>query len=353
MKKSEWENEVAVAMIDSAVPSEPRSAKASLPSRMVRLCLTLTTVLFIGLFVMLPLVNVFAQAFSKGLSGYVHTFYAASPPRGVILPIRQRLDMVRASSQARRTRSAIAMTLVVGTTAVAFNAVFGLAAAWAVGKFRFRGKTLLTSLIDLPFSVSPVVSGLIFVLLFGREGVLGNWATHLKWPDPFSIYWRGFSGHIWPLGASQELEGIIFTPLGIVLSTMFVTFPFVARALIPLMESQGIEEEQAALSLGASGWQTFRRVTLPNIRWALLYGIVLCTCRAYGEFGAVSVVSGSTDANDTMPLRVEKLWQGYNTQAAFAVASLLASLALITLLVKAAVDWRRARTVRGAGEVAS
>jgi sulfate transport system permease protein len=236
------------------------------------------------------------------------------------------------------------MTLVVGTTAVAFNALFGIAAAWAVGKFRFKGKTLLISLIDLPFSVSPVVSGLIFVLLFGREGLLGGWATHLKWPDPFSIYWRGFGAHWWPLGASQQLEGIIFTPLGIVLSTMFVTFPFVARALIPLMESQGVEEEQAALSLGATGWQTFRRVTLPNIRWALLYGVVLCTCRAYGEFGAVSVVSGNTDANDTIPLRVEKLWQGYNTQPAFALASLLASLALITLLIKATVDWRRART---------
>jgi sulfate transport system permease protein len=264
----------------------------------------------------------------------------------VTIPIRQRLEMLRASSQARSTRSAIAMTLVVGTIAVFFNAIFGLASAWAIGKFRFKARTLLISLIDLPFSVSPVVSGLIFVLLFGREGVFGNWATHLKWPDPFSIYWRGFGGHVWPLAASQEMEGIIFTPLGIVLSTMFVTFPFVARSLIPMMEAQGIEEEQAALSLGASGWQTFRRVTLPNIRWALLYGIVLCTCRAYGEFGAVSVVSGNTDANDTMPLRVEKLWQGYNTQAAFAVASLLAGLALITLLIKATVDWRRARADR-------
>jgi sulfate transport system permease protein len=269
------------------------------------------------------------------------------------MPIHEKLEMIRASSQARRTRSAIAMTLVVGTTAVAFNAVFGIAAAWAVGKFRFRGRTLLISLIDLPFSVSPVVSGLIFVLLFGREGVFGAWATQVKWPDPFSIYWRGFGGHGWPFAVAQHFQGVIFTPLGIVLSTMFVTFPFVARSLIPLMESQGIEEEQAALSLGASGWQTFGRVTLPNIRWALLYGIVLCTCRAYGEFGAVSVVSGNTDANDTMPLRVEKLWQGYNTQAAFAVASLLAGLALITLLVKCVVDWRRARASGIAEGVAS
>jgi sulfate/thiosulfate transport system permease protein len=337
-----------------AITNIPAGAKRSEVSGLLRVTrggLTLVTAAFIGLFVLLPLVNVFAQAFSKGIGGYLHTFFAAPPPHGVRMPIHQKLEMLRAASQARRTRSAIAMTLVIGTTAVAFNAIFGLAAAWAVGKFRFRGKTLLISLIDLPFSVSPVVAGLIFVLLFGREGVLGAWATHLKWPDPFSIYWRGFSSHWWPLGASQQLEGIIFTPLGIVLSTMFVTFPFVARALIPLMESQGIEEEQAALSLGATGWQTFRRVTLPNIRWALLYGIVLCTCRAYGEFGAVSVVSGNTDANDTIPLRVEKLWQGYDTQAAFALASLLASLALITLLIKATVDWRRARMSRAAESV--
>jgi sulfate transport system permease protein len=327
-------------------PSRVRHSEISALARIARGSLTLITAAFIGLFVLLPLINVFAQAFSKGVGGYVHTFFAAPPPHGVRMPIHQKLQMLRAASEARRTRSAIAMTLVVGTTTVAFNAVFGIAAAWAIGKFRFRGKTLLISLIDLPFSVSPVVAGLIFVLLFGREGVLGAWATHLIWPDPFSIYWRGFSGHWWPLGASQQLEGIIFTPLGIVLSTIFVTFPFVARALSPLMESQGIEEEQAALSLGASGWQTFRRVTLPNIRWALLYGIVLCTCRAYGEFGAVSVVSGNTDANDTIPLRVEKLWQGYDTQAAFALASLLASLALITLLIKATVDWRRARMSR-------
>ena len=335
---------MAGAMTTSAVTTSPRGPRALGAARLVRVALTTIAVLFITLFVLLPLVNVFVQAFSHGMSGYVRTFFADPPPRGVAMPIHERLDMIRASSQAKRTRSAIGMTLAVGTTAVALNAVFGIAAAWAIGKFRFRGKTLLASLIDLPFSVSPVVSGLIFVLLFGREGVFGRWATNLKWPDPFSIYWRGFTGHWWPWAAAQQLEGIIFTPLGIVLTTTFVTFPFVARALIPLMESQGIEEEQAAVSLGASGWQTFRRVTLPNIRWGLLYGIVLCTCRAYGEFGAVSVVSGNTDANDTMPLRVEKLWQGYNSQSAFALASLLAGLALSTLLIKAVVDWRRAQT---------
>jgi sulfate transport system permease protein len=339
---------MAGVLQSSVVLQEPKQAsEVSFAARVVRIILTLIAVGFIGVLVLLPLVNVFVQAFSHGGSAYVRTFFAEPPPRGVVMPVHQRMEMLKASSQARRTRSAIAMTLLVGLTAVALNTIFGIASAWAVGKFRFRGKTVLVSLIDLPFSVSPVVSGLIFVLLFGREGVFGNWATHLKWPDPFSLYWRGFTGHWWPVAAAQQQEGIIFTPLGIVLSTMFVTFPFVARSLIPLMESQGIEEEQAALSLGATGWQTFWRVTLPNIRWAVLYGTVLCTCRAFGEFGAVSVVSGNTDANDTIPLRVEKLWQGYNTQAAFAVASLLASLALVTLVIKGFVDWRRSRAQKG------
>jgi sulfate transport system permease protein len=323
-----------------------RPASHAGTGRIVPVFLTLIAVAFLALFVLVPLANVFAQAFAKGPAAYFHTFFASRPPRGVVMPIHQRIQMIRAAAQAARTRSAIAMTLLVGLTAVAFNSVFGLAAAWAIGKFRFPGRTLLISLIDLPFSVSPVVSGLIFVLLFGREGLFGNWATHFKYPDPFSIYWRGFHDHLWPLAYSSQLQGIIFSPLGIVLSTMFVTFPFVARSLTPLMESQGIDEEQAALSLGATGWQTFFRVTLPNIRWALLYGVVLCTCRAFGEFGAVSVVSGNTDANDTIPLRVEKLWQGYNNQAAFALASLLAALAAITLLIKAVVDWRKFRADR-------
>jgi sulfate transport system permease protein len=339
---------MAGSVTTTTVLQDAKASQATGAALLVRSGLTCVAIFFVAIFVLLPLVNVFAQAFSRGPAAYFHTFFASPPPAGVHMPIHEKLQILHLSAQARRTRSAIAMTLLVGLTAVALNAVFGIAAAWAIGKFRFRGKTILVSLVDLPFSVSPVVSGLIFVLLFGRTGVLGNWATHLKYPDPFSIYWRGFQGHWWPLAASQQLEGIIFTPLGIVLATTFVTFPFVARSLIPLMESQGIEEEQAALSLGATGWQTFRRVTLPNIRWALLYGIVLCTCRAFGEFGAVSVVSGNTDANDTMPLRVEKLWQGYHTQEAFAVASLLASLAVVTLLIKAGVDWRRSRLDRAA-----
>jgi sulfate/thiosulfate transport system permease protein len=326
-------------------------AKASDTSPIFSLTRSLLVIVafsFIALFIVIPLANVFVQAFSRGALAYYHTFFASPAPHGAHIPVHERIQMLRAASQAKQTRSAIRMTLVVGLTAVVLNTIFGITAAWLIGKFRFPGKTLLVSLIELPFSVSPVVSGLIFVLLFGREGVFGNWATHLKWPDPFSIYWRGFSGHLWPWGTSQQLEGIIFTPLGIVLATTFVTFPFVARALIPMMESQGVDDELAALSLGADGFQTFRRVTVPNIRWALMYGIMLCTCRAFGEFGAVSVVSGNTDANDTMPLRVEKLWQGYNSQAAFAVASLLACLAIITLIIKAAVDWRQARAARAA-----
>jgi sulfate transport system permease protein len=342
---------MAGAIATTTVLGEAKASEARGAISIARSLLVFIAFSFVALFIALPLLNVFVQAFGHGAPAYFHTFFAASPPHGAHLPIHERLQMLRASAQARRTRSAIAMTLAVGLTAVALNTVFGVAAAWLIGKFQFRGKTLLISLIDLPFSVSPVVSGLIFVLLFGREGVFGNWATQLKWPDPFSIYWRGFHQHFWPFAASQQLQGIIFTPLGIVLATTFVTFPFVARTLIPMMESQGIEEEQAALSLGATGLQTFFRVTLPNIRWALLYGIVLCMCRAFGEFGAVSVVSGNTDANDTMPLRVEKLWQSYNSQQAFAVASLLAGLAVITLFIKAGVDWRRARAAHRAEEI--
>jgi sulfate/thiosulfate transport system permease protein len=339
---------MAGSVATSSVLQEATAAKTSRAASIVRTFLVIVAFSFIALFIIVPLANVFVQAFSRGALAYYHTFFASPPPHGVHLPVHQRVEMLRAASQARQTRSAIQMTLLVGLTVVVLNTIFGVAAAWLIGKFRFPGKTFLISLIDLPFSVSPVVSGLIFVLLFGREGVFGTWATHFKWPDPSSIYWRGFDRHIWPWGASQHLEGIIFTPLGIVLTTTFVTFPFVARALIPMMESQGVDDELAALSLGASGLQTFRRVTIPNIRWAMLYGVVLCTCRAFGEFGAVSVVSGNTDANDTMPLRVEKLWQGYNSQAAFAVASLLASLAVITLVIKAGVDWRRSRISRAA-----
>ena len=247
---------------------------------------------FFGLFLLLPLVTVFAEAFRKGWQVY---FAALVEPDAL---------------------SAIALTLLVAAIAVPLNLVFGIAAAWAIAKFDFRGKQLLTTLIDLPFSVSPVIAGLIFVLLFGAQGWFGPWLI-------------------------EHDVKIIFAVPGLVLATIFVTFPFVARELIPLMEAQGREEEEAAIVLGASGWQTFWRVTLPNIKWGLLYGVILCNARAMGEFGAVSVVSGHIRGRtNTLPLQVEILYNEYNFAAAFAVASLLALLALLTLVVKSLVEWR-------------
>jgi sulfate transport system permease protein len=214
--------------------------------------------------------------------------------------------------------AAIKLTVLVAAIAVPANVVFGLAASWAIAKFEFPGKSILNTLIDLPFSVSPVISGLIYVLLFGAQGYLGSF---LK---------------------SEGIQ-IIFAVPGIVLATIFVTFPFVARELVPLMQEQGTQDEEAALSLGASGWKTFLKVTLPNIRWALLYGVVLCNARAMGEFGAVSVVSGHIRGKtNTMPLHVEILYNEYNFAAAFAVASLLALLALVTLVIKVGLEWRYA-----------
>jgi sulfate transport system permease protein len=214
--------------------------------------------------------------------------------------------------------AAIKLTLLVAAIAVPANVVFGLAASWAIAKFAFRGKSILNTLIDLPFSVSPVISGLIYVLLFGAGGYLG------------------------PFLKSEGIQ-IIFAVPGIVLATIFVTFPFVARELVPLMQEQGTQDEEAALSLGASGWKTFFKVTLPNIRWALLYGVVLCNARAMGEFGAVSVVSGHIRGKtNTMPLHVEILYNEYNFVAAFAVASLLALLGLVTLIIKVGLEWRYA-----------
>ena len=300
------------------------------------------TVLFLTVFILVPVANVFTQAFSKGVAGYVAVFTGApegAAPQGLV----ERRKFAAKRAQSEKTWSAIRMSAGVAAVVVPLNLGFGLLAAWAVTKFRFRGRVLLVALIDLPFSVSPVVAGLVFVLLYGRTGLFGAWATNWQWPDPTSLTWVGFGGG-WPFAFSSWNTGIIFTPLAIVLASLFVTFPFVARAVIPLMEAQGTDEEVAALSLGAGGWRTFRRVTLPNIRWALLYGVILCTARAFGEFGAVSVVSGNTDANDTMPLRIEKLWNEYDNQAAFTVASLLVGLALVTLVLKAAIDLRTART---------
>ena len=260
--------------------------------RWVRALLIGTALLFLGLFLVLPLVTVFVQALSKGLAAYA--------------------DAIREPT----ALAAIRLTLLVAAVSVPANAIFGIAAAWAIAKFEFRGKALLITAIDLPFAVSPVVSGLIFVLLFGAQGLFGPWL------------------------AEHGIK-IIFAVPGIILATTFITFPFVARELIPLMQEQGSDEEEAAASLGATGWQTFRRVTLPNVRLGLLYGIVLLNARAMGEFGAVSVVSGHIrGVTNTMPLHVEILYNEYQFAAAFAVASLLTLLALATLVVKALVERR-------------
>ncbi|TPG39778.1 sulfate ABC transporter permease subunit CysW [Sphingomonas koreensis] len=264
----------------------------TLPRRAGRAALIAIALGFLGLFLVLPLVAVFAEALSKGLAAY-----------GAALIDPDALSAVR-------------LTLFVAAISVPLNVVFGLAASWAITKFDFPGKGFLITLIDLPFSVSPVVSGLVYVLLFGAQGLLGPWLI------------------------AHDVQ-IIFAVPGIVLATMFITFPFVARELIPLMEEQGRDDEEAAISLGASGWQTFRKVTLPNVRWALLYGVLLCNARAMGEFGAVSVVSGHIRGKtNTMPLHVEILYNEYNFAAAFAVASLLALLALVTLALKSILEWR-------------
>ena len=266
-----------------------------------RLVLIALAIAFLALFLVLPLVAVFAEALSRGLGAYA---------AAVVEP-----DAL----------AAIRLTLLVAAISVPLNIVFGISAAWAIAKFDFPGKSLLTTFIDLPFSVSPVVAGLIYVLLFGAHGWFGPWLR------------------------ANDIQ-IIFAVPGIVLATIFVTFPFVARELIPLMAEQGRDDEEAALSLGASGFQTFWRVTLPNIRWGLLYGVLLCNARAMGEFGAVSVVSGHLRGQtNTMPLHVEILYNEYNFVAAFAVASLLALLALVTLILKSIVEWRFDYHRKGAG----
>jgi len=258
---------------------------------------------FMFLFLVLPLAAVFTEALRKGWQAY------------------------GAALQEPDAWSAIRLTLITAAIAVPFNLVFGVAAAWAIAKFEFRGKAFLTTLVDLPFSVSPVVAGLIYVLVFGAHGWFGPWL------------------------AAHGVQ-VIFAVPGIVLATVFVTFPFIARELIPLMQAQGTDEEQAAMVLGASGWQTFWRVTLPNIRWGLIYGVILCNARAMGEFGAVSVVSGHIRGQtNTMPLHVEILYNEYQSVAAFAVASLLALLALVTLVIKSVVAWRHERDWRASADL--
>src|SRR5438093_4414136 len=277
-----------------------KSQRGADESPFIKWTLITVAVAFSLVFLLLPLLNVFGQAFAKGWA-----FYWSS--------------LTEPDSWA-----AIRLTLIVAGIAVPLNVLFGLAAAWAIAKFKFRGKSILITLIDLPFSVSPVVAGLIFVVLFGLQGYFGQWLD------------------------DHDIKIIFATP-GIVLATVFITFPFVARELIPVMQATGTEQEEAALTLGASGWRTFWHVTLPSVKWGLLYGVILCNARAMGEFGAVSVVSGHvTGQTDTMPLRVEKLYQEYNSTAAFAVASLLALLAFVTLAFKTFLEWKQAREHRRA-----
>ena len=280
-------------MLATASLHPPR--RVAIDRRPVRAGLIAAALGFLVLFLLLPLLAVFVEALRHGFGAYL---------AGIVEP-----DAL----------AAIRLTLLVAAIAVPLNLVFGVAAAWAIAKFEFWGKSFLITLIDLPFSVSPVIAGLIYVLLFGAQGLLGPW-----------------------LG-DHGIQ-IIFAVPGIVLATLFVTFPFVARELIPLMQEQGTDEEQAARMLGAGGWQIFRRVTLPNIRWGLLYGVLLCNARAMGEFGAVSVVSGHIRGlTNTMPLHVEILYNEYNFVAAFAVASLLTLLALLTLALKTALEWGSTR----------
>ncbi|AVY93628.1 MULTISPECIES: sulfate ABC transporter permease subunit CysW [Microvirgula] len=275
--------------------SASKRTRATTEPLAVRWALILLALLFLTLFLFVPLISVFWEALSRGWDLYLA---ALTDPEAV---------------------DAIKLTLIAALISVPLNLVFGVAAAWSIAKFEFRGKSFLTTLIDLPFSISPVVAGLIYVLLFGAQGWLGPWL------------------------AEHDIK-IIFAVPGIVLATVFVTFPFVARELIPLMQAQGTDEEQAAIVLGASGWKTFWKVTLPNIKWGLLYGVILTNARAMGEFGAVSVVSGHIRGEtNTIPLHVEILYNEYNFVGAFACASLLALLALVTLVLKSIVEWRATR----------
>jgi sulfate transport system permease protein len=285
----------AVSTLPTAVQTrgEPAYAPSAIAEPFwVRALLIGVALVFLTLFLFVPLIAVFTEALKKGWDAYAVSIMEPD------------------------ALSAIKLTLLVAVIAVPLNLIFGVAAAWAIAKFEFRGKSILLTLIDLPFSVSPVIAGLIYVLIFGAQGWFGPWL------------------------AEHDIK-ILFAVPGIVMATIFITFPFVARELIPLMQSQGNEEEEAALVLGASGWRTFWHVTLPNIKWGLLYGVILCNARAMGEFGAVSVVSGHIRGEtNTMPLHVEILYNEYNFTAAFATASLLALLALVTLAIKSFIEWR-------------
>ncbi|HXV74609.1 MAG TPA: sulfate ABC transporter permease subunit CysW [Sphingomonadales bacterium] len=288
----------------STLTSRPGRAASRATSEplFVRWLLIAVALAFLVLFLFLPVAVVLVEAFTKGVSAYLA---ALAEPNAL---------------------AAIRLTLLTALIVVPLNLIFGVAAAWAIAKFNFKGKNILLTLIDLPFTVSPVISGLIFVLLFGAQGYFGPWLI------------------------AHDVK-IIFAVPGIVLATLFVTFPFVARELIPLMQAQGSEEEEAAITLGAGGWQTFLRVTLPNIKWGLLYGVILCNARAMGEFGAVSVVSGHIRGRtNTIPLHVEILYNEYQMAAAFAVASLLVTVALFTLAAKTFIEWKSGQALAAAGD---
>jgi sulfate transport system permease protein len=287
----------------SSVRIQRRAKAGTTEPAWVKWTLIGSALAFIFLFLVLPLAAVFAEAFRKGAGAYLEAFNEPD------------------------AWSAIRLTLLTAAIAVPMNLVFGVAAAWAIAKYEFKGKAFLTTLVDLPFSVSPVVAGLIYVLMFGAHGWFGPWLQ------------------------AHDIK-IIFAVPGIVLATIFVTFPFIARELIPLMQAQGTDEEQAAMVLGATGWQTFWHVTLPNIKWGLIYGVILCNARAMGEFGAVSVVSGHIRGQtNTMPLHVEILYNEYQSVAAFAVASMLALLALVTLVIKSFVEWQFERDQKAAADL--
>jgi len=284
-------------------PSQRRAQAGTTEPAWVRYGLIGLALTFMFFFLVLPLAAVFTEALRKGLEAYWEAL------------------------QEPDAWSAIRLTFITALIAVPLNLVFGIAAAWAIAKYEFTGKAFLTTLVDLPFSVSPVVAGLIYVLMFGAQGWFGLWLQ------------------------AHDIK-IVFAVPGIVLATVFVTFPFIARELIPLMQAQGNDEEQAAIVLGATGWQTFWYVTLPNIKWGLIYGVILCNARAMGEFGAVSVVSGHIRGQtNTMPLHVEILYNEYQSVAAFAVASLLALLALVTLAIKSVVEWRHARELKATADL--
>ncbi|WP_240418624.1 sulfate ABC transporter permease subunit CysW [Paenibacillus periandrae] len=290
---------VATAKAGSVTLDRPRHITEPAVVKWVLISIAL---LFLGFLLVLPLISVFVEAFRKGAEVY---FKALTEPDAA---------------------SAIRLTLMTAAVAVPLNLLFGLSAAWAITKFNFKGKNLLITLIDLPFAVSPVISGLIFVLLFGAKGWFGPWLD------------------------DHDIK-ILFALPGIVLATVFVTFPFIARELLPIMQAQGVQEEEAAVTLGAKGWRIFWKVTLPNIKWGLLYGIILCNARAMGEFGAVSVVSGHIrGATNTMPLHIQILYNEYNSAGSFAMASLLLMLAVVTLAVKSVIEWKFNGTKQIEGE---